>query len=173
MKYLRLWLAASLLLLMPAFAHAQLTLTFDTPNQSGQPGDTLTFAGTLTNTSASLLFFSGDSFTLGGTDLVLDDSPFFLEGPLSLEAGEVFTGPLFTVQIGPSTPSQFAPGTFTILGGLNEGDQNELATSSFSVSVTAPEPSSGLLVLGTTLTAAFALRRRKRIGNVRGVPALF
>src|SRR5215470_690296 len=102
-----LWLALPVLLLslLPArAAHAQLIFTLAAPNQVGRPGDTLSFEGTLFNSGASPLFLNGDTFNLGGTGLTLDDSPFFLNGPASLNAGQSFSGQLFTVSLDASAP---------------------------------------------------------------------
>lgn len=170
MKYLRTLFAASLLLLLPALAHAQLTLSLVTPDQNGLPGETVAFEGTLRNDGSSLLFLSGDTFNLNGTGLTLDDIPFFVDGPLLLDPGASFTGLLFNVLIEPTAPPQIAPGTFTILGGPIEGDQGELATVNFSVSVSAPEPASSALLLGTLV--AFGLATRRRVSGKRNTERL-
>lgn len=163
MKSLRTLLAASLLLLLPAFAHAQLTLTLDTPNQSGYPGNTLTFTGTLTNTGTSLLFINGTNFNLNGVGLNFDDTEFILNGPLSLAAGEVFNGTFFQVQIDPVALPQVAPGSFFILGGATDTAQSTIATTNFSVAVgAAPEPASATLILGIALATGAAGRLRRR-----------
>jgi hypothetical protein len=163
MKSLRILLAASLLLFLPAFAHAQLTLTLDTPNQSGYPGDMLTFTGTLTNVGTSLLFVNGTNFTLNGTGLTFNDDDFFLNGPVSLGAGEVFNGTFFQVQIDPVALPQVAPGSFFILGGTTDTAQNTIATTNFSVVVNAaPEPASAMLMLGIALATGAVGRLRRR-----------
>jgi hypothetical protein len=139
-RTLRTLLAACLLLLLsllPTLAHAQLSFPLATPNPVVRPGDTLSFEGTLLNSGASLLFLSGDTFRLGGTGLALDDSPFFLNGPLSLDAGTSFTGELFTVSVDAAAPAQ---------GGAAEGDRNDLASDPFAVTVSVPEPASGALL---------------------------
>jgi len=160
MKSLRTLIAVSLLLLLPAFAHAQLELILGAAQQAGTRGDTLVFEGIITNTGDSTLFFSGSSFTLDGDGLTFDDTPFFVDGPLLLNAGEFFTGPLFNVIIEENAPNQTSLGSFTVLGGAVEGDQNELATATFTVTV-APEPASGLLVVGAMLIVGRTLRRKK------------
>jgi hypothetical protein len=156
MKTLRTWLATGpllllLLLLLPTLAHAQLSFTLTTPHQVGRPGDTLSFEGTLLNSGSSELFLNGDTFSLGGTGLTLDDSPFFVSGPASLNAGASFTGQLFTVSLDAAAPAQTAPGSFTIQGGATEGDLNDLASVPFRVTVNAPEPASGQLLVGALL----------------------
>ncbi|MES2459201.1 MAG: PEP-CTERM sorting domain-containing protein [Armatimonadota bacterium] len=154
---------AGLLLFAPTLAQAQMTLTLSAPNQSARPGSLLTFAGTLTNPTTTTLLLNGDSFTLNGPGLTLDDSPFFLDGPLSLGAGQVFTGSLFTVRIAPTAPLQSTPGVFRIIGGTTDTAQNVLAAANFSVAaVAAPEPGSGLLLLGGGLLGVVIKRRRRR-----------
>jgi hypothetical protein len=167
LKSLRTLLAASLLLLLPAFAHAQLTLTLDAPSLSGYPGDTLTFTGTLTNSGASLVFINGTNFNLNGTGLTFNDDDFILNGPLSLGAGEIFNGTFFQVQIDPVALPQVAPGSFFLLGGATDTAQSTIATTNFSVAVgAAPEPASATLMLGIALATGAAGRlRRRRTGH--------
>jgi hypothetical protein len=181
LKTRRTPLAASLLLLvllllLPALAaHAQLSFTLAKPNQVGRPGDTLSFEGTLFNSGANPLFLNGDTFNLGGTGLTLDDSPFFMNGPASLNAGQSFSGQLFTVSLDAAAPAQSALGSFTIQGGATAGDLTDLASVPFRVTVSAPEPASGALLLGLLPAALFvrlalplvgrATRSRARISS--------
>ena len=162
MKSLRSIFALCLLLTLPALAHAQMTLTLDNPNQFGNSGDTLAFSGTLNNPTTSLIFLTGSSFNFEGIWLTLDDSPFD-NAPLSLDAGQSFTGLLFNVSIASGAPSQYAPGTFRIQGGTTEGDLNDIAAAQFTVTANAPEPASGLLALG----ALFALGMTSRCRGFR------
>jgi hypothetical protein len=154
-------LALGLLLACPTLARAQLDFTLSSPNQSGQPGDTLTFAGTLTNTGAAALFLNGDDFTLNGNGMTLDDSPFLTGAPLSLDANQSYTGTLFTVAIDPNASFQNASGTFSILGGANDTAQDTLATQPFTVAV-VPEPGGQVLLMGSLVMGVLAVGSRVR-----------
>lgn len=144
-------------------ARAQLNLQIISNTLSGLPGDTLSYTGTLINSGTTELFLNSDLFNLTGTGLTLDDSPFLTNFPLSILGGETFTGSLFTVNIG-ATPPGLYNGTFTILGGTTDTDQNPLVTGNFAVTVnaTAPEPASGFLILGSVLPATGLWYRRRR-----------
>jgi hypothetical protein len=135
-------------------AHAQLTFTINPNSLGGKPGDLLSYNATLTNTGNGELFLNGDTFTLSGADLTLDDTPFFNNFPLSLAGGESASGELFTVSIGSGAAGGAYVGSFTVTGGATDTDLNDLATKSFSVVVSAPEPASGLLILTLVPLAA-------------------
>jgi hypothetical protein len=154
-------MALGLLLACPALARAQLDFTLNLAVQFGQPGDTLTFAGTLTNTGATELFLNGDDFTLNGDGLTLDDTPFLTGAPLSLDANQSFTGPIFTVAIDPDAPFQSAQGSFSILGGATDSAQDTLATQTFTVGV-VPEPGALALLMGNIVMGGLALGARIR-----------
>lgn len=144
-------------------AHAQVSFSLLSPYQAGNSGDTLSFSGTLTNQGNEEVFLNGDFFNLPGDDLTVDDSPFLTTFPLSLGAGESFTGEMFIVTIGPTTPQGLYTGTFTILGGPSDGDFNPLSTQTFGVAVGAPEPTTGLLLLVGATTFATIARRHRRL----------
>jgi hypothetical protein len=157
-------LAAGLLLLLSPSARAQLSFTLEPPALLAPPGSLLTFWGTLANTGTTELFLSGDSFTLVGPGLTLDDTPFLEGAPLSLLGGQSFAGALFSVSVAPGMPNGGYGGSFTVLGGPVEGDQSELATARFTVQV-VPEPGTLALVAAAgllPLTRTFTRRRRRR-----------
>src|SRR5689334_9385951 len=104
MKLLPPALALGLLLCLPALSAADLILTLDKPIQNVEPGQTLTYTGTLTNLNGPLLFLTGDTFTLDGPGLLLDDTSFLLNAPASLDSGDSFTGSLFTVKADADAP---------------------------------------------------------------------
>ena len=148
-------------LLLPASAQAQLLFDLLSEDQKGNPGSTLTFSGSLTNQGSSELFLTGDTFTLNAPGMTLDDSPFLNGFPLSLQAGETASGDLFTVFLGANPQPGTSFGTFTLLGGPNDGDMNVLATRPFSVTP-VPEPGTvALLVAGGAMLGGVSLRRRK------------
>jgi hypothetical protein len=149
----------SLALLLPTPARAQLLFTLDNPSQAGFPGQTLTFTGTLTNTGTSTVFLFGDTFSLAGVGLTLDDEPFLANAPLSLGSGDIYAGQFFTVEVGIGALPQIAAGAFTILGGPSDTSQNELATQNFQVNVSAPEPASLALFLPGVTAILLSVRR--------------
>ena len=123
----------------------QISLNLDSATLSGLPGQMLDFTGTLTNNTGATLFINSDSFTFA-INGALDDSPFLLNAPLSINAGvtsadfEIFDVIIPGGQaLGPYT------GSFTVLGGTDGSQQNNLGSASFTVEVT-PEPASYLLI---------------------------
>ncbi|MES2461745.1 MAG: PEP-CTERM sorting domain-containing protein [Armatimonadota bacterium] len=152
-------------LLVPTRASAQLQFTLDFSSLLGQPGSTLTYSGTLTNTGSTELFLNNNSYSLAGNFLTVDESPFFDNFPVSLLGGETASGNLFTVLIGANETTGPHTGSFSILGGATEPSQTTLATQTFTVNVgrpsAAPEPGSLALLLPVLGTAGMALRRRR------------
>ena len=125
------------------------------------PGATLTFTGTLTETGGSTTFLNGDSFN-AIAPLIVNDTPFFLNFPLSLSPFQTFTAAMFMVTVPAGTAPGLYPGTFAVLGGTAATASSLLASQPFAVSVTpsaVPEPTTGLLLLLGS-SAFFAARRR-------------
>ena len=130
-----------------------LTITLAAPFQSGLGGDVLAFDATVTNTSDQVVYLNGDDYNLGAP-LILDDSPYFDFYPLTLDAGDSYTGLLFYVDIPTGTPVGVYPGSFEITGGSDDSAGDVVGEADFDVYVT-PEPSSFLL-LGTGLITGLA-----------------
>ena len=133
-------------------------IVFDNASQTGSPGDTLQFFGTLTNTGSDTVFLNSDDINLSGfPPAAINDM--FANTPLSLDPG-TNSGDieLFDVTIQTGFPGSINPGDYTLTGGGNF-DQNIIGTADFSVKVTGvstvPEPSYRLfLILGiASLTA--------------------
>ena len=168
MKSLRRMLAPSLaitaFLMAGAAAYADpLTIAFDAPFQSGYGGETLTFSANVTNTDpVDTIDLNSDSYNVD-SPLVLDDSGFWNNAPLSLgpssSSGDI---ELFTILVSLGTPLGLYEGSFEILGGVDPtSDLDEVGKASFDVNVyAAPEPGSFLL-LATGLLALGALGGRK------------
>ena len=163
MKSLRSSLVLSLtvtgLLLAGTEAKADpLSLTITQPYQTGAVGGLLTFDATVTDTAATgTVYLNSDSTTLSGP-LVLDDSPFFNNFPLSLGAGGSYTGELFTVSIPSGAPQGLYAGVFEILGGSPSDFTDVVASANFDVYVT-PEPTSFVMLLtGLVMIGLFGFR---------------
>lgn len=142
-------------------AMADITIIFDQPNQMGQPGQTLEFFGTITNTGRDTVFLNSDNPTLGSPSLTLEDL-FFSNVPISLDPGQSSGDiELFDVMI--SNPLLDAPGThlgvYTLFGGADGDAQDNLASANFSVNTT-PEPSGIFLLLGALAILIPISRRR-------------
>lgn len=135
--YLGLLLAPAL----PAGA-ATVSFAFDSSLLYANPGETVGFSGTITNTGAATAFLNADSvnFPIGS----IDDSAFFAL-PASLAPLASASGLLFNVTIPSEAALGTYAGTFTLLGGDTPGDLNVLASATFGVTV-VPEPSSALLI---------------------------
>lgn len=144
-------------------AYAQVSLQIQPSPQSGNPGSLLSYNGTVTNLGTAEVFLNSGVYSLAGTGLTLNESPFFNNFPLSLTSGQTFTGILFTVQIGTSAAPGLYNGTFTIQGGLTDTTFDNLVTQNFSVGVNgaAPEPATVSLLLLGGATLATVARRRK------------
>jgi len=149
-------------------------LTITNSPQSGIPGSTLTYQGSITSLVGfdvpldSLTFNISAPFSI--TDF--DSTPFLTLWPLTLTAGSSF-GPqdLFTVTIGPAV----APGVYTANVAIL-GASTLLADAAFQIDVTAdspiPEPGTlGLVALA--IVAGIILKeyvRRKWCSTREGCP---
>jgi len=142
-------------------AHAATILTFSlAPAGVGVPGSSVNFTATVTapNTNAGAIFLNSDSFTID-SPLTVNDNPFLLNFPLSLNPGDAFTGILFTVNIPVSAPVKLYHGAFALLGGSDASALSNISGNvSFDVTA-APEPTTWLLV-GCSILCLAAFRRK-------------
>ena len=139
-----------------------LSFTIDVAAQQAVPGDTLTFFGTVSNSSESLIYLMGDSAT-ADAGLSVDDSPFYNNFPPVLNPGEVLTKEVFSLVVSPGTSAGVYAGMFEILGGSDGNAQDMLGAQGFTVNVAesvVPEPSSLLLLLSCLAGLAGPVRRR-------------
>ena len=171
---------ACILLLSTTVSRAQITVTFDQNPISMHPGDTASFTGELTNSGTTPLFINGDSLNLVGSGLILDDSPFLTNAPLSLTPGEVTSSfEFFTATSDALTPLGTYVGTFSVLGGADSNATDELSGTTppgFQVNVVpstvsdVPEPNNVALLSGIALTGTCLLRRlrpRRKASSLR------
>jgi hypothetical protein len=153
-------------------SRADIFIAFDDPGQTGSPGQTLQFFGTITNTGSDPdpVYLNSDSFNfaLSGLSYTLTDQ-FFNTVPVSL-AGGASSGDieLFDITLADPVNDPFGSytGTYGLLGGMDGGNgtaQDNLAQADFSVDVkaAAPEPAPFALV-GTLLALMGWLHRRAR-----------
>jgi hypothetical protein len=159
---------AAALLTIPAAAQAAVTFTFDAARMVAQ-GSSVTFNGSLTNTGPNEVFLNGISITMGGAGLTPDDSPFFVNVPLSLSPGES-TGlvSMLDVFADLTAPTGTFLNSITIQGGANNAAQDELGFQGFLITVTSaetsavPEPATWAMMLFGFGVIGGATRYRRR-----------
>jgi len=125
-----------------------ISIALDDPTQTGSPGETLQFFGTITNTSAATVYLNSDSLTLDGVSLGLIDQ-FFNNMPIFLGAGDSSGDiELFDVTVSNPLvdPSGTYGGSYELIGGPDGEAQDDVGSASFSVT-TVPEPSTIYLLL--------------------------
>jgi hypothetical protein len=135
------------------------SVTMDSPALAGLPGATLTFSGTLANSSGADQYINGAEIILNGFSSTNSDATgFLLNAPLILTNGTTTSSfDFFTVTI----PTQFASGPYSgqlgIFGGSTSSDQNLLGIVNFTVqvggAVTSPNSSCDITGDGVTSVA--------------------
>ncbi len=138
-----------------ASARAGVIVSLDAPDQSGAPGSTLTFSGTITNEDlVNSVYLNSDTLNIlaANGDFTLIDQ-FFTTVPVSLapggNSGDI---ELFDVTIASPFPHAYRSysGTYGLLGGIDGAAQDVLGSASFSVTPEVsgvPEPVTPLLLL--------------------------
>jgi len=123
-----------------------LTINFTSSLLNAARGQTITFSGSVANTSGTTVFLNGDSLNLAAP-LMADDTKFFLNSPLSIGPGA--TTPIFQifdVTVPGGAPFGLYPGVFDILGGSTPNDFATVGTATFAVNV-VPEPATFWMLL--------------------------
>jgi hypothetical protein len=150
-------------------ARADISVIFDAPNQTGLPGSTVQFFGTITNTGVGTVFLNGDSIDFTGAPSFSTSDLFFSTVPISLGGG-ASSGDIELFDISFSSPFTDAfttySGSYTLIGGIDGNAQDVLATQDFSVTARTPEPGYyGMLVLGLSGLLFFGHCRRRRAND--------
>ena len=168
------------LLLISLFSFASLcrattilTVSFSPDTVSANPGQTVSFFGSLTNTQNSTVDINFDSFTFDIPG-ALDDSPFLNDAPLSLApntTSSVFE--FFQITIPSGLSAGTFNGAFTIIGGVDANASENLGTGLFHVNTVAssetPEPHM-FPVLAFLSVGLFLTRRRWACRSLQNVP---
>jgi len=144
-------------------AHAQsLAYTLSPVTLTTQPGSTVNFQGTLTNTGSSTLFLNGIDFTYDASVTgVLTDTGFDANVPFSLAAGGSYTGNIFGITVSSSVTSGLFNGTATIQGGADSSATTPLGSQAFHVAVVVPETGTFAMTLVGLIGAGVIVRRRR------------
>jgi hypothetical protein len=146
-----------------------LDISFLSAAQTGSPGGTLTFMGTIANNSGFDLFVNGAGINLTAFDPADSDLTDFIlnfTGPLS-NGASIGPADFFTVAIPDPFPIGSYTGEITVQGGIDDASDLDLGTASFELDITGataptvPEPGSPILVM-TTLILLLAGRKRRR-----------
>jgi hypothetical protein len=172
----RLLYAFVLTVALVTVSRADIVLTFDSPDLTGQPGDTLQFFGVINNAGTDTVFFNADDINFSGAASLNVTDLFFANVPISLDGGQSSGDiELFDVSLTDPFTDSFGlyPGSYTLTGGVDGNAQDALASADFSVTAQeatgVPEPSAILLLVvflsALGLGAALRIRRATGIGN--------
>ena len=165
MSYLpRVALALSLLSGLVSPCQAQFTLSLTPTSTFGEPGDTLTFAATLTNGTADTIDLIAAGGIVNGPSggLLWGDSAFLGGLPLSLSPGQSYQNNLF-VSVDPSATSGLYTATYTVEGSQHPLFNTLLATESVNITIGSMIPEPGALTLiCIALPLCYPIYKRKR-----------
>lgn len=163
----------AILLLVPLASADTISITLANPVQSASAGDVLSFVATVNaiQDKQGPVYLVGDSAGVTGT-LTVDDTPFLVNFPFVMSAGDSVTDVLFSVLIPADVAAGQYTGYFSILGGLNSDAQNLLSTTTFTVDVASaspvPEPATWALMgtgFGALMLIGFTRRQQAGFGR--------
>ncbi len=175
-KLLTVCLMVALPLLMVktrAEAQSDLLFTLDSAIQSGSPGSEVVFTGTLANTGVAPLFLNGIAFNFDGVGpaYLSGDANLFLNSvPISLAAsgtvGDTYVGPIFGVNLDPTTPYGTYTGSVMLTGGADGNATNLLGTQNFGMlaqppSGSVPETDTWFMAILGLMVAGLCVRSRR------------
>lgn len=162
----------AVLVVLPAAVKADpITFTLDDNHDVPDGASPVTFFGSLSNLGLPGRFINGLAFSFDsgapGT-ITFDDTAFFANVPAFLDAGDS-TGlvAFFDAFVSDFVTPGVYSGSVSVLGGDSDVADSILATQDFTLTVPPegqqpiPEPAT-MLLLGSGLAGAAALRRRKR-----------
>jgi hypothetical protein len=133
---------------------------------AAQPGEQMTFSGTLQNLGGVPIYLNGTGFAFDAGGITLDDTPFYDQSPTELAGGAAWSGDIFSIEVDPSITPGYVNGSFSILGGFTAVSQDPLATQNFTVNVApsnaVPEPSALALLLSSAIPLIGLSNRRRR-----------
>ena len=135
-----------------------LTINFTSSLLNAGRGQTITFSGSIANSSGAAVFLNGDALNITAP-LTADDTKFFLNSPLSIGPGA--TTPIFQifdVTVPSGAPFGLYPGRFDILGGSTPNVLGNVGTATFAVNV-VPEPATVYMLLAAAIFLGLMRRR--------------
>jgi hypothetical protein len=158
---------AGLIVLSSLSIRADIIVTLNNQNQTGSPGQTLSFFGTIANNGSDTnpveaIYLNNDGFNLSLSNASYSLTDNFANTPLYLVGGQSSADiDLFDITLTDPQGDPFGlyGGDYTLLGGADGGAntaQDVLSQTGFSVTTVAPEP--GTLALFTGSFLAVVLR---------------
>jgi hypothetical protein len=150
-------------------------VTITPHTQTGMSGDILSYSATIQNDLTGTVFLNGDGINLFASGVVADDTPFLFNAPLSLGPGAMWSGEVFTLTIGATTPFLTYDGFFDIFGGPDPTALDVIGSGPFQLVVRGqgvPEPSNDLVLFSISVGILLGLHAwhgaPSRIRSLRG-----